>query len=112
MEPMTEIPYDFTDYYDIYMVSPGNWEIQLYGIEPESIGVQSISTAGGQINESEIATFMTSGLTNQNIIKEVVATKYYNLNGNEVSKDFNGIVVKKEIFKDGSVKTTKILNRR
>lgn len=109
-EPMTEIPYDFTDYYDIYMISPGQWEIQLYGIEPESIGVQSISRAGGEINESEIATFLTTGLTQDVVASEVVDTKYYNLNGNEVSKDFKGIVIRKETFQDGRVKTTKILN--
>lgn len=111
-EPMTEIPYDFTDYYDIYMVSPGHWEIQLYGIEPESIGVQSISRAGGEINESEIATFMTSGIHGEIIVPEVVETQYFNLNGNEVSKDYNGIVIRKETLKDGRIKTTKILNRK
>ncbi len=56
-EDVTEIPYDFTEDWDIYV---GASTIYLYGEDYDSwnkVGLQSIYYGGGEVHESEIAWF-------------------------------------------------------
>ena len=52
-ESMTEVPYNFTDKYDIY-VNGANRNIYFFVIGPEEFGVQTIYRGGGEERRSEI----------------------------------------------------------
>ncbi len=108
-EPMTEIPYNFTDGYDIAMQMPGIWTIQLYGSEPQTIGVQSVYRKDGVEKLSDIVTFSTSGINTTSADVDVISTRYYDINGREVTNGFKGFVIMKREYSDGSVKVEKIV---
>ena len=61
VETMTEIPYDYSDYYDI-----GNYDTQkyvyYYVVGPEAYGVQTIYRGGGEERVSEITWAEVEGL--------------------------------------------------
>lgn len=110
-EPMTEIPYYFSDGWDIGMESNSVRIIRFYGGEPESIGVQSICTVDGVVNKSDIVPAETSSVVAPEMEKEIESVKFYNMDGQSVEAGFKGIVVRVVTYSDGSTERSKVLNR-
>lgn len=114
MESMTIVPYNFTDSYDI---DKAGRQVYLYADNIEAwnrVGVKSIYTAGDVTNESPVSWFDINGnvnVTDVEAAKSVVSVHYYDLQGRFASEDATGALIKQTLMDDGSVKTTKVLNR-
>lgn len=111
-ENMTEVPYNFTDYYDIDVAGK---QVYLYGDIDEwnAIGVKSIYTVGDksrETRESEIfwyqlkPTAITSISTN-----DVVETSYYDLQGCKVDANATGLLIKQMRMQDGTTHAIKVI---
>ena len=112
---MTDIPYKFEDNinFDIYM-SNGRHTVYLYTTEFATVGVQSIYTAGGEVNRSDIA-YVTNPLNPSGVDevatgKQVSDTRYYDLTGRELpSAPATGLYLQRVDYSDGSSTTIKVL---
>ena len=109
-EEMTEIPYNYTDYYDIDVAGK---QVYLYGddiLEWTAIGVKSIYTVDGVSNSSDIFWFPlnTTGIDNIGA-NNVVETNYYDLQGRKVDANTNGLLIKQMRLQDGTVKAVKVM---
>ncbi len=112
-EEMTEIPYYFTDYYDIDVAGK---QVYLYGddiLDWNAIGVKSIYTVEGnsrETRESEIFWYQLTptaiGEVNTN---NVVETNYYDLQGRKVDANATGLLIKQMRMQDGTIKTSKVI---
>lgn len=112
-EEMTEIPYNFTDYYDIDVAGK---QVYLYGddiLEWTAIGVKSIYTVGDKSRETRESEIFWFPLTPTSIDKisnnTVVETNYYDLQGRKVGVDANGLLIKQMHMQDGTTKVVKVL---
>lgn len=109
-EPMTEIPYSYEDS-NIYFWGD-IWEAVIYPVGFEKIGVRAIYVnSNGERAYSDIiyndGTLV--GINAAAATKRIVSEEYYSLDGIRLQKPLgNTISVKKTIFEDGSVKTSKI----
>jgi hypothetical protein len=114
-EDMTVIPYTYEDSYDIYAggervyLNQDREEIQTWS----KLGVQSIYTAAGETNKSNIV------WANVNDITDVISVmntdnqkaQYFDLSGRAVSAPQKGLFIKQVSLQDGSVKAVKVLRK-
>ena len=109
-ENMKQIPYNFTDSYDIDVAGR---QFYLYGDDIEewtAIGVKSIYTVDGEANESPISWY-TLVTTSINDVKAANGeTRYYDLQGRQVAADTPGILIQVTRLSDGTVRTAKIIH--
>ena len=110
-QDMTEIPYGYSgnDFYlrrvYFYRTNTGdnpllNWRI----------GIQTHYTVEGVRNSSEIVYLEVnpnSGIESVNTAKNVVAERYYNMAGQEITNP-TGIAIKITTYSDGTTSTTKV----
>lgn len=113
-EEMTDVPYSFTDSYDIYVSGPTH-TIYLYSTGFDKIGVQQyyIATDGTKY-ESEIGWYdiAAAGIQEASVVengKNISKTTYYDLSGRQVSKPQNGVFVKNITYADGTTKAQKVV---
>ena len=101
-EPMTDIPYNFTEYYDIY--SNGNTKsIYLHADEARQVKVESVYTVDGETRTSapaELAS-VAAGITE----KTVVDTVYTDLTGRIVKHPSHGAILLKTTRYDDGTRT-------
>ena len=103
-EEITDLPYDFTDDYDIYVSGPRH-TIAIYSTGFDQLGVQVSYTVDGVTNKSAIvyvgedSVAEIEGKTRQSV-------EYFDLTGRRVSKP-EGFVIKRSVYTDGTVKTAK-----
>ena len=111
---MTDIPYLFEDNvnFDIY-ISNGRHTVFIYTTDFTKIGVQSIYTAGDEVNRSEIA-YIT--LTNPSGINEltegaqVIDIRYYDLTGRELpTAPTSGMYLQRATYSNGTTATIKVV---
>jgi hypothetical protein len=113
-EDMSEIPYNFSDDWDIY-----NYRLYVYAedfTKWTKIGIQSVYYGGGETNESNIAWVDLAEYWEAVGIEEIAAAqsksvKFYDLQGRQVNADAKGIVIRVDRMADGSTKTTKMLRK-
>ena len=111
---MSEIPYNFTDNFDIY-----NNHLYVYAedfTKWTKIGIQSVYYGGGETNESNIVWVDLTEYWEAVGIEEIAAAqsksvKFYDLQGRQVNADAKGIVIRVDRMADGSTKTTKMLRK-
>lgn len=112
-EPITDIPYDFTDNMNIYSGNPGH--VIFYNeVVSDSMGVQSFYTGGGEVHSSNKVWFniMTAaGIDNVKDNADVANVAYYDLSGRRVAIPGKGIYIRRTEYADGKVKTDKFINR-
>ena len=111
---MTDIPYKFEDNinFDIY-ISNGRHTVYLYTTQFATVGVQSIYTAGGEVNRSEIAYVINpidpSGINEVATGLQVTDTHYYDLTGRELpSAPATGLFLQRIDYSNGSSATIKV----
>lgn len=115
-EEMTDVPYDFTDSYDIYDYGTEKM-IYFYTTGFEKIGVRSTYTAdNGESKDSEIAWYYVNGGTvginaAEAGAKGVKSVVYTDFSGRRVAKPVRGIYIKTEVYDDGTQKSVKMLRR-
>lgn len=108
-EDMVNVPYYLYDNWDIF--SSYNYRAIYFHSElPDECGVQSV-----YINEegkelcSEIVMSEDSGINSAQNFREEASRTYYNLQGQKVDATYNGAVVCRIVYSDGTVKTVKTM---
>lgn len=114
-EDTTLIPYDFNDNYDF--IADGKYhEVYFYFDGADEVGVQLCSVKDGEIvGKSEIVTVNTSTSAVKTIAdadgKRIESTRYFNMQGQEVSNPAEGIFVKTVKYDDGSARSFKVIKK-
>lgn len=112
---MTDVPYKFEDNinFDIYMSGNGRHTVYIYTTDYDIIGVQSIYTAGDEVNRSEIIYVNNpthSGINEFTTGAQVVDTRYYDLTGRELpTAPTTGLYLQRSTYSDGTTATTKVV---
>jgi len=108
-ENMTQIPYNYTDSYDI---DKAGRQVYLYGNFKQwnAVGVKSIYTVGDVTNESEIF-WLPIEVTGIDAISTatVTETAYYDLQGRRASDSTRGILIKMTRKSDGTTTVEKVM---
>lgn len=108
---MSDIPYGFTDYYDIFSVGI-NHAIYLYSGGYERIGVQSYVEADGARYYSPVVYVSNSSVNMmEDAVRNIVETYYIDLSGARISEPQSGFAIKCIRYDDGSIETEKIIVR-
>jgi len=113
---MTDIPYKFEDNvnFDIYIAGNGRHTVYIYTTEFSTVGVQSIYTAGGEVNRSEIASVTIpvnpSGIDEVAGGAQIVNTRYYDFTGRELpTAPAAGMYLQRVDYSDGHSATVKVV---
>ncbi len=110
---MVLIPYNFTEEYD-FIVDGSYHEVYFYFEGADEIGLQLCNVKDGEIiGASEIVTVNLSGVESisDGNSNRIASTKYYNMNGQEVSNPAQGVFVKTVKYEDGSVRSFKAIKK-
>lgn len=110
-DDMPEIPYLYSDGWEVNMEYNGLWRVKFYGPEPESIGVQAIYRGGNEERRSDIVTFQPTSVDQIGTDKAIDAVEYYTPAGTRVNADYRGIVIKVTRYTDGTTDTAKTILR-
>ena len=111
---MTDIPYKFEDNinFDIY-INNGRHTVYLYTTDFEMVGVQSIYTAGNEVNRSELVYVNNpkpSGINEVATGAQVVDTRYFDLTGRELpTAPATGLYLQLATYSDGTTTATKVV---
>ena len=111
-QEMTQVPYNYTDTYDI---DKAGKQVYLYADDLETwsaIGVKSIYTVGEVVNESDEFWFMLSfdpTAINDVHMAQTLSTRYFDLQGREVSSAATGVLIKVTRLADGTTQAVKVL---
>jgi len=111
---MSDIPYNFEDNvnFDIY-INNGRHTVYLYTTDFDMVGVQSIYTAGDEVNRSGIAYVMNptpSGINELAGDAQVVGSRYYDLTGRELKvAPATGLYLQQNIYSNGTTSTIKVV---
>ena len=113
-EEMTDIPYDYSDSYDIY-VTGADHTIYFYTTGFEKLGIRSTYTAdNGETADSDITWYYLTptGITAApETGKNVKSVSYTDLSGRRISAPAKGLYIKTVTFDDGTVKSYKSMKR-
>lgn len=115
-EDMSEFGYSFDDGYDVEAKpSTGKHTVYLYN-EFERIGVQVVYRGGGEEHVSNIVysdgSVTPTSINTVSTSSDAVRTEFFDLSGRRVSKNAPGqIVIKRTVNADGSIRTSKIVNK-
>lgn len=111
VEPMTEIPYDFSDGWDFNNF--GNEKTIYFNFdfnEWDRLGVQTVYYGGAEANVSEIVWWELSSVKGINADKAIASAVYYDMTGRRIAKPAQGGVYIKSIkYTDGTVANVKVL---
>lgn len=106
-EEMTDIPYDFTERYDLTHYS-GMFNVVYYQDGVSRVGVQLTYTGGGETRSSSIVYTDATGIGEQTY-QSPLKTVYTDLSGRVVSTPGRGIYIKTTYGRDGNVRSIKVL---
>lgn len=113
------VPYLFSNFEDIYKYSNSEFDIGIYVWNVVKIGVQTMYNYNDEFTYSDIVTLdvytgeitetpaAVKVLENSKVVKE----EYYTLSGQKVEKPSGGIFIKRTIFNDGTVTSSKHILR-
>lgn len=115
-EDMTLIPYSFTDPYGDFESSGVSHGIYFYFEGAENLGVQLCYIHDGELlGESEIVTISTDPSSVKTIGdadgKQVKSVRYFNVNGQEISGNQTGFLIKTVRYSDGTQKSIKVIRK-
>ena len=111
---MTDVPYKFEDNinFDIY-ISGGRHSVYIYDTSFKKVAVQSIYTAGDQVNRSaivEVVNTNPSAISEVNEADRIVDTRYYDLTGRELpAAPTSGIYLQRTTSASGATATIKVV---
>lgn len=111
-EPMTEIPFGYNSEGNFdFMSSYCDTYWRYFNASAETLGVQTVYKAGGQVNVSDIVTSKIHVGVDAVTDDDPVGVEYYNMEGMRVSPDCKGILIRRSTYADGKVRVCKIINR-
>lgn len=108
-EDMTEIPYNFTDYWD-FSYSGNAHAFSYYMTGFETLGIQSIYVENGVKLYSEITTVNVGNEGNADtaLAKTVESVSYYDLQGRKVADPSAGLYIRRTVYTDGTSAVSKM----
>ncbi len=122
-EAMTEIPYDFTDDWDIYDYA-GDKEVSFYFTIAQLVGVQSIYRGAGEEHKSNIVVYYVNTGESATIavddplssvrsatVKSVATESLTDIAGRSVGANARGLLIKTVTFADGTQHSYKLLRK-
>ena len=113
-DELTDIPYNYTEDYDIG-ISGSSRTLYFFFDGAETMGVQGVYTVDGVTNKTNIISYVlatgettnSAGIDSITDAKQVSSTVYYDLTGHKVTNPSAGLYIKKTVYTDGTVKSTK-----
>lgn len=109
-EPMTDVPYGFSSDYE-FSAAGSQHGCYVYPEGFESLGVRTGYKDGDKVIYSNIAWVEGYAAIKGIEAGNAVSSKYYDLNGIEVSRPANGIFVRRSVMENGQVVTSKVIKR-
>ena len=112
---MTDVPYKFEDNinFDIYKSGNGRHTVYIYTTDFKKVGIQSIYTAGDEVNRSQVVYVnnpIHSGIDEFTAGAQVVDTRYYDLTGRELpSAPASGLYLQRATYSDGTTAIVKVM---
>ena len=123
---MTEIPYNFSDSYDVYAGGSTVYLNQANSLIANKVGLQSVYYGGLNDtdyaprrevadNESDIVWYTIkeytepSAVSDVNAAKTVKSVRYFNVAGIESNKPFDGMNIVVKTYTDGTTSTVKVI---
>lgn len=111
-EPTTDVPYDASNYYYLYVYRRQH-TIYLPGLINETIGLQSFYVGDdGNTYASDLVTYNINGSVAEAAgDKEAVRTEYTTLSGVTTASPDKGFYIKKTLYSDGTSSVEKVIIR-
>lgn len=112
-ENMTDIPYKFSNYLDVWDRGYGLHQIGIYPEEVHKLGVQSVYKYGDEVTKSNLIelTLQTSGIDKVEAVKSATI-ELYDVMGRRVDNPNEGsILIRRTVYSDGTVNVDKIIKR-
>lgn len=111
-EPITDLPYDFTDARDgrngDITIEGSLHTFILFGQGIESVGVKSYNVVNGNVYESRLVEGAVASIDVPEVADNVVGEVYTDLMGRVVNNPGRGIYIKTVKYADGSMKSFKV----
>lgn len=110
-EETTDVPYELSDYYNIYVYKTLHTIYYKKRID-STVGLQSFYVAeDGTTYASDLVTESTvsTGISNTESSRKAVKTEYINMSGIRTATPDKGLYIKKTLYSDGTSKTEKVL---
>lgn len=109
---MTEVPYDYADNYDFFLMANDVHRVYYYFDPFERLGIQSIYRGNGEEHRSEIS-WVTYAMANDpsgisSAAAKPVKTEYFDLSGRHANSHAHGILLERTTHSDGSTTVRKI----
>lgn len=116
IDELTNVPYNFTDYFNI-SVSGAEHQIYYYFEGFETLGVQGVYTIDGVTNRTDLVNYNVetgeetiinaASIDSVNAERKAVSVTYYDLTGRELANPSSGLVIKRTVYSDGTVRSVK-----
>ncbi len=109
-ENLTDIPYAFTDHYDIYN-NTGYKTVFFHDLTAKTLSVESVYTVDGTANVSARASYtLPAGIASVSAGSQPVSVTYTDLQGRRIAAPAShGVTIVTTTYADGTVKTEKRL---
>lgn len=112
--PMSLVAYSFSDQYDFPAAANDYHRFYFYEDELDALGLQSVYTAGGVTNVSEITWWkepVGTSVSGLDADVKPVRTDWFDMQGRRVASPSKGVYVVRKTMPDGSVITSKHVKR-
>ncbi|MDE5553579.1 MAG: hypothetical protein K2J10_00150 [Muribaculaceae bacterium] len=112
-ENMIDIPYKFTNYFDVWDRGYGLHQVGIYPANVQKLGVQSVYKYGDEVTKSKLIelTLQSSGIDNVEAVR-TATTEMYDVMGRRVENPAEGsILIRRTVYSDGTVKTDKVIRK-
>jgi hypothetical protein len=111
-EPMTDIPYDYSNGVDV-ICSDAIHLLMFYSTGFDKMGIQAVYKGGNEVRKSNIVYYVITGINNAtaSTAKNVKNVTYTDISGRKVSNPVKGLYIKTETYTDGTSSNSKVLIR-
>jgi hypothetical protein len=109
-EPMTDIPYDYSNGVDV-KCSDAIHLLMFYSTGFDKMGIQAVYKGGNEVRKSNIVYYVITGINNAtaSTAKNVKSVTYTDISGRKVSNPVRGLYIKTETYTDGTTNNSKVL---
>lgn len=113
-ENMTDIPYKFTNYLDVWDRGYNLHQVGIYPEDVKTLGVQSVYKFGDEVTKSNLVemNIQAASVDDVETVKTVAESELYDLSGRRVDNPVSGsILIRRTVYTDGTIRTDKIVKK-